>query len=308
MYESLKANSGNFHLYIFAFDDLTFEILNDLKLACVTTISLQNFETEELKEVKKTRSKAEYCWTCTPSTISYAIDRFSLPHCTYVDSDLLFYSDPAVLVDEMNLNDKTVLITEHRFSFLPGLYEAKRGGRFCVQFVTFTNEMQSLRVLDKWRLQCIDWCYARYENGRFGDQKYLDEWPVLYDNVHILNHQGGGVAPWNLGQYIFNQDGKLISVTRRMNKLKFDVVFFHFQYVKFLDERKVDIGWYLTPSKVVKIFYLPYLCKVSKIEDMLRKSFQGYNRGFTKFKADNFKNLLKIGFKKMSGYNIIKFI
>ena len=89
---------------------------------------------------KKDRISAEYCWTCTSSIISYVLKNFNVPDCTYIDSDLIFYSDPSVLISEMNRSKKNVLITEHRFSYLPRLYEIKRAGRFCVQFMTFRNE------------------------------------------------------------------------------------------------------------------------------------------------------------------------
>ena len=71
MYESLKKHSNNFHLYIFAFDDKSYEILNKLSLDKVSVISLKDFENEELLAVKPTRSKAEYCWTCTSSVIKF---------------------------------------------------------------------------------------------------------------------------------------------------------------------------------------------------------------------------------------------
>ena len=147
MYESLKTHSGEFNLYIFAFDDLSFRILEELSLQYVTLISLNEFESNELLEVKSGRSKAEYCWTCTPSTISYVLKKYDVPFCTYLDSDLFFYSDPSVLIEEMITCRKNILITEHRFSPVAKLYEEKRAGRFCVQFVTFSNDSDSLEVL-----------------------------------------------------------------------------------------------------------------------------------------------------------------
>ena len=102
MYESLSEHSSDFHLYVFAFDELTREILLQYKLDNVTVVSLDEFETPELKKVKQERSKAEYCWTCTSSTISYVLEKYGVADCTYVDSDLIFYSDPAVLIAELD--------------------------------------------------------------------------------------------------------------------------------------------------------------------------------------------------------------
>lgn len=307
MYESLLAHSKEFYLYIFAFDNICFNILKKLDLKNVTVISLAEFENPELLRIKNSRTKAEYCWTCTPSTLSYIFEKYSVPNCTYIDADLIFFSDPSTLIDEMNENKKTVLITEHRFSVLSKLYEEKRSGRFCVQFVSFKNEKASLRVLDIWKRQCIAWCYSRHEDGKFGDQKYLDEWPELYPNVHILCHQGGGVAPWNIGRYNFRKNGNSIIGTIRKSKISFTVVFYHFQYVKFLENGKSDIGWYHIPPEIKKLFYMPYLENISEKENSLHDTFQEFKPGYAKFNTDNFWSLLKIGFKKISRYNIVKY-
>jgi hypothetical protein len=306
MYESLMDHSSDFHLYIFAFDDLTYEILLNLNLDMVTVVSYRDFETDELKEVKKERSIAEYCWTCTSSVISYVLDKYNVADCTYVDSDLFFYSDPSVLISELAQFKKNVLITEHRYSYLPRLYEEKRAGRFCVQFMTFLNEESSLKVLDKWRKQCINWCYARHEDGKFGDQKYLDEWPSTYQNIHILRNQGGGIAPWNLSQYRFKKDGNSITGHVKKTGSVFATVFFHFQYIKFLENGSYDVGWYPIPSSVMKLFYKPYIVRIVEIEGRLQKLNVNYRTGFTNFKAINFKNFLKIRLKKNFGYNIMK--
>ena len=306
MYESLKQHSPDFHLYILAFDDLSYSLLHSVNLEYATIIPLSDFETDELKEVKKDRTLAEYCWTCTPSSISFVIKNFNLSQCTYIDADLYFYSDPSVLISEMIDNGKSVLITEHRFSLLPKIYEKKRSGRFCVQFITFINEEKSLLILDKWRKQCINWCYARHEDGKFGDQKYLDEWPLAYPNIHILQHQGGGIAPWNLTQYHFNRTMNSITGRTKSTGTEFNVVFFHFQYVKFIANGSYDIGWYYISSDKRKILYTPYLEKLDEIERRLHNLNTNYETGFTNFKAKSLRNILKSGFKKIFGYNIIK--
>jgi hypothetical protein len=305
MYESLNDHSSDFYLYIFAFDDLTNEILLSLNLNKVTVVSLEEFETPKLKELKKERSNAEYCWTCTPSIISHVLIKYNVTDCTYIDSDLFFFSDPAVLLSELDQYKKNVLITEHRFSYLPQLFEEKRAGRFCVQFLTFRNEESSLKILDKWREQCITWCYSRYEDGKFGDQKYLDEWPSLYDNIHILRNQGGGIAPWNLTRYSFYKSGNSIKGKARETASEFNVVFYHFQYVKSLENGSYDIGWYFIDAYMKKLFYAPYLRKIGAIETKLHELNLNYGKGFTSFKSDSLKNILKTGIKKVLGYNII---
>jgi hypothetical protein len=305
MYESLNEHSSDFQLYIFAFDNLTNEILLNLRLNKVTVVALNEFETEELKKVKEERSIAEYCWTCTPSIISYVLKNFSVADCTYIDSDLFFYSDPVILLSELDQYKKNVLITEHRFSYLPRLYEEKRAGRFCVQFITFRNEETSLNILDKWRRQCIEWCYARYEDGRFGDQKYLDEWPDEYDNIHILLHQGGGVAPWNIRRYKFSREVNSIKGIIHKTRSEFNLVFFHFQYIKFLKNGTFDVGWYLISPYMKKLLYEPYLIKVEEIEKRLQDLNLNYHKGCTTFKSGNLRNFLKTMMKKVLRYNIM---
>ena len=195
MYESLKRHCTNFHLYIITFDDKAYSILNKLALENITVVSLKEFENEKLLAVKPTRSRAEYCWTCTPSTILYIFDTYKVENCTYIDADLYFYSSPQVLFDEMD--NKSVLITQHRFT--PKYDRSKIAGKYCVQFMTFKNNTDGLKVLNWWVDACIEWCYDKYEDGKFGDQKYLDDWTIRFKGiVHDLKHLGGGMAPWNI--------------------------------------------------------------------------------------------------------------
>jgi hypothetical protein len=303
MYESLKKHTKSFHLYIFAFDDLSHEILNKMNLEFVTVISLSEFENPDLLKIKETRTKAEYCWTCTPSTIDYVLNNYNVPNCTYLDADLVFYANPKVLFDE--LANKSVLITEHRYAKTSDLYEQNRGGRFCVQFVTFKEDEKSKAVLTKWKDQCIDWCYARYEDGKFGDQKYLDEWPGKYSNVHILEHLGGGLAPWNVSQYKFKNENGLYGIDKK-NKNKFEIIFYHFHFVRFYKNGTVDIGWHYLPEKIIKYLYIPYINKIKETE----KSIQQINSNYKPFifdnKPNNFKDFLKKTFKQISRYNLLK--
>lgn len=305
LYDSLKENIDRFHIYIFAFDLLSFNILIDLKLEHATIISLREFENEDLLNVKSSRTRAEYCWTCTSSVIEFVLDNYDVPSCTYLDADLFFYKSPQILLNELN-GAKNVMITEHRFSKFAGLLEQKRAGRFCVQFITFNNAPDSRLILKKWISQCIEWCYARYENGKFGDQKYLESWPDEYPNVHILENKGGGVAPWNAIQFKFTKENNIISGLPQEENNKFEVVFFHFHYIKILLTGCADLGWNRLQKNVIEIFYKPYLQELIKKEKFLQDIFTAYKTVYVSEKTGGLKEAIKYLYKNLTRFNLIK--
>jgi len=305
MYESLRDYTVDFHLFIFAFDDLSLEILKKLNLLNTTIISQKEFETQDLLDVKHHRTKAEYCWTCSSSVIAYVFDNFKVISCTYLDADLFFYDSAEIILNEIPA-DKSVLITEHRFSKTAQFFEMKKAGRFCVQFITFFNTNDSIAVLNKWKSQSIEWCYARYEDGKFGDQKYLDTWPNDYHNVHILQHLGGGVAPWNAKSADFNFDGDKILGSDHRTRQQFDVIFFHFHFVRIMFNGYADLGWNWLPASIIEGFYRPYVNKIMEKEEFLEKTFSQYKRVLTHPNQKSFREILKTLFKKTFGYNLIK--
>jgi len=304
LYESLEKYCTDFHLYIFAFDQLSYNILKEYNLKHATIISLRDFENEKLLQVKPSRSLAEYCWTCTPSTIHYVLSNFSVDNCTYLDSDLVFYHSPRILINELP-EGKNIIITEHKYSKYSNLYEQNRGGKFVVQFVTFTNAPDSMNVLETWLDQCLEWCYARYEDGKFGDQKYLDVWPEKYSNVHILNHLGGGLAPWNVMNYRFKNIQEKIAYDPK-TKSEFQMVFYHFHYVHVMDDNTVDIGWHFIPNAVKQNLYIPYIHRLLRIEAQLTQKYSEFRPLRYKTDSKGLKNKLKQLLKKITQYNIVK--
>lgn len=255
MYESLKKNCADFHLYIFAFDDKADQALRNMTLEHVTIISLQEFEDSELLKIKPSRSKGEYCWTCTPSIIFYVLRNFAVPSCTYLDADLYFFSDPKILIDEMG--EKSVSIISHRYT--PQYDQSEISGKYCVQFMTFKNDEKGLEVLKWWRDRCIEWCFGEPENGKFGDQKYLDDWLTRFNCVHELENLGGGVAPWNLQQYDFAADAEKIFGIEKKSGQKFPLIFFHFHGFKILSEKQIKLtGAYKISVNARNFIYARY--------------------------------------------------
>lgn len=232
MMQSLKEHCPNAHVFILCMDEKSQTLLEQLNYSYITCIALAKIETDELLDAKKSRGVAEYCWTLSPCLPWYIFENFpEIQHLTYLDADLMFYSPVAPLFEE--IGDKSIAIIEHRFT--PRLKDREVNGRFCVEWVSFKRDEEGMACLKKWRDQCIEWCYYRLEDGRMGDQKYLDEWPDLYPSCHILMHEGAGIAPWNYAQYQFSlDDNKRIMVNDH------PVIFYHFHQFQLLKNGDFD--------------------------------------------------------------------
>ena len=204
LYESLRRHcSAQFVLWILCFDDFTYDTLLRLDLEGVRLISTDDFERDDpdMRAAKPTRTLVEYYWTATPSLPLHILERDkSVDVITYLDADLFFYSDPQRIFDEAA--NGSILITEHRYA------DAYKGhmaisGRFNVSLLSFRRDANGIACLSWWRQRCLEWCFARCEDGKFGDQLYLDEWPDRFEGVVVLQHKGAGLAPWNFVRYRF---------------------------------------------------------------------------------------------------------
>ncbi len=293
MYRSLERECSDFMLYIFCFDDKSKEVLEAEKLEKATIISHKDLEEKypELLSLKEERSKAEYCWTCTPTTIEYVLDKFDVDNCTYIDADLYFFRDPQVLIDEVDAPDKHTIITPHRFSnSVKDRHFLKRSGKYCVEFNYFDQSPESRIALRWWRDKCFEWCYHIYEKDRMGDQKYIEKFPSMFKGVHELQNKGGGVAPWNLKQYelVNNESGmpykteeelaalkdKVYLILRdKKEKDKFDLIFYHFQNIRYLSEKKVNISSETHDKELKRAIYIPYLKDIEKTRKYLKEKY-----------------------------------
>ena len=267
LYNSLELLNENFHIYIFAFDDNCHEILIGLNLKSATIVSFGAFEDKQLLLVKPKRNRAEYCWTCTSSTILYCLNNFGIDHCTYLDADIYFFSSPKDIFKE--IDKASIALTEHHYT--KKYDQSSTNGKYCVQFVFFRNDIEGLKALNWWREACITWCYARLENGKFGDQKYLDDWTERFDNVHIIKNKGAGIAPWNVQQfkYIGTKDSYFQFLEKKNNK-SLKLIFYHYHNLKYtLRDNKVEVApskFYIS-NEIQKFIYTPYIKNLIENED-----------------------------------------
>ena len=275
MYRSLLRYGGEFQLWIICFDDLAYELLKKLNLEKVTLITLSQFEDEELLHIKPQRTRQEYCWTCTPSTALYVLN--TEPHVdaiTYLDADLMFFSSPEPIFAEVG--DASILLIEHRY--LPEFDQSATHGIYNVQFMMFRRNSEGLKALNWWRDRCIEWCFARAEDNKFGDQKYLDDWPERFKGVHILRHLGGGVAPWNSAQYSLKKIEEQVYVEND------PLIFYHFHSLKI---HPFNIGYscggYPITVHVRDWIYSLYFYELGKYYKTIRRIDTKLNLGIVNF-------------------------
>jgi hypothetical protein len=227
LYRSLEAHARPFRLWVLAIDDDVERHLMRLALPHLAVISLREFESPDLLAVKPGRTRAEYCWTMTPFACQAVFDRDrSARRATYVDADVFFFADPRILLKELDDSGKHVLITEHAYA--PNYDRSHDSGRFCVQFLTFDRTEPARIVMRWWQERCLEWCFARYEDGKFGDQVYLDQWPALFgESVQTVRQVEKTLAPWNVRYF--------------SNKEPLEPVMYHFHGLRLLPQRRVRL-------------------------------------------------------------------
>jgi len=218
----------------------------------VTVVPFNIVENEELLAVKDSRTVGEYYWTIKATCIKYLLSDLKLNFVSYIDADSFFYSSPELFFEE--LGDKSVLIVPHNFS--PKYVREIKNGIYNAGFISFKNDRLGLIALDWWNENCIDWCFSKKENGKFGDQMYLNALSK-FEGVHTLKHKGA-LANWNVQQYSYNKENdSLVGITKTNEE--FEVIFYHFHYLKFLSSYEVELGRKYLSKEILNIFYKPYI-------------------------------------------------
>jgi hypothetical protein len=221
LYHSLVRCGGEFKLWALCLDDASYHALRELRLAYVEPIRLADLEADDpgLAAVKASRTLVEYYFTCTPSLPLYVLRRApEVDLVTYLDADLFFFADPEPLFEE--LEGASIGIIPHRYS--SQARDRERFGRYNVGWISFRRDEAGLACLGWWRERCLEWCYARVEDDRYADQKYLDQWPERFAGVREIGHKGANLGPWNLANYAVTARGGAVWVDEQ------PLLFYHF--------------------------------------------------------------------------------
>lgn len=215
LYLSLEQQTSDFVLYVMGMDRKCQEILSAIGFKHMIVECIDDVDSPKLAEAKNNRSRAEFCWTCGSFFTDYFLHKYNLPDITYLDSDLMFFSSPQVVFDELKRKNASVGLASHFMKY--PLF-----GKYCVQYVYFKNDKDGSECLRWWRDECLKWCYSRVEDGKYGDQKYLDYFADKFNHVCEIENRGVGVAYWNMNDNSY-KDGYTYHKGQ-----KWPTVFFHY--------------------------------------------------------------------------------
>ena len=200
-----------------------------------------------------------------------------------IDGDILFFNDVALVYKD--IGKKSIAIAPHRFP-KEMKNRVKQTGIFNAGVIYLKRDKIGLKALNRWKKQCIKWCYWRLEDGKLGDQMYLNEWPTLYKNLHQFKHKGINLAPWNVNEYKLTKQNDEIIIDNQ------PLIFYHFHQFKiFTDFSFQESFGYQITQKAKDIIYKPYKDAVLKGINNISRINTDFNEGLDgkeeKYRAKN---------------------
>jgi hypothetical protein len=255
LYESLREHARPFTLHVLCFDAIAYDYLAEAGLEGVRPIRFEALEAWDpaLPAVKPSRSKVEYFFTCTPSMIRYVMEQAN-DAVTYLDADLYFFADPSPIYSE--IGSASVGIFAHRYR--AGEKYLEVFGIYNVGFLYFRNDAEGGRCLAWWRERCLEWCFDRVEDGKFADQKYLDQWPSLFNGVVVIQNPGAGLAPWNEARFSGSAEAGNVSADGA------PLIFYHFHGLRFVYDALLKYSGAMTRDLRLSV-YAPYIRELRRL-------------------------------------------
>lgn len=254
--DSIIQHCKSFRLYILCLDINCYKYLKDFNDKNIFIISLDELESwnSKLLLVKENRREIEYYWTCTPCIISYILFNFKEKEVTYLDADQYFFNSPESVFEE--IKNSSVAIMPHRFP--KHLKKLEIYGKYNVSWLTFKNNKDSKECLKWWLEECINWCFGNIEDGKYGDQKYLDTFQKKFNNIYIIQNKKCGMAPWNAHDYLKEEI----------------LILYHFQSLRIINNYiyKVQhrIFQFMLKRDTLYKIYLPYLKNIKRNRSKLK--------------------------------------
>jgi hypothetical protein len=94
------------------------------------------------------------------------------------------------------------------------------------------------------------------EPGKWSDQMYVNNWPIMFSDLRVMEDIGINVTAWNIqGADVSMLDNDIYINGERL-------VFYHFSGLKFMNYSEFDLCSYIDlPKDVKELIYKPYIEK-----------------------------------------------
>jgi hypothetical protein len=249
----------DYHIWVMCMDSETKLYLDTLKLNYVTVFTLNELEASDsgLSKTKILRNQFEHYAACKPALILYLLNKNKeINSIHYIDADIYFFSRPSLL--NSVVKGFSIAASQHMFKINKSSGEKK--GIYNAGWIFVRNVENGLKCLKYWRKCCLTWCKDQVEEGKYADQKYIENFALIVNDFGSIKNAGVNAAPWNIkGSKVRKvKAGILINEVR--------LIFYHFHGLTFIGPRICDTGLsnYFTYKNrnVSKFIYSPYIQKI----------------------------------------------
>jgi hypothetical protein len=149
-------------------------------------------------------------------------------------------------------------------------------GKYNSGFVCCKKDATGKAALAWWLEMCYEKCslVADAEKEIYGDQRYVEKWPILFPNAHIVNSKGANVAQWNvLGFNIHQKDHEVFIEKDRL-------IFYHFSGLDILSSDEYSLcTFYRVEDNPLELIYIPYIRNLSLQISIVAEHFPEFKEG-----------------------------
>lgn len=266
LYKSLVHNDKDFLFCILCIDTESYNVLCKMRNENIRVFKLDIILDNRLRIIKENRAINEFCWTLKPVFIDYIMNTINVEKIYYVDGDICFFNNLNSIHKE--LDTCSVLLSSHNYTTRHKDVETLCG-RFNSGFLGFRRNITAMEVVRWWKERCLQWCRDSCENGKFGDQKYLESFMSLFSGVKEMTTLGTNIAFWNQSRYKAQVKHENVYVNN------VPLIFFHFAGVRIIDENHYIFVTGYKPE-FDELIYEPYFTILKNIILELKNKESGY--------------------------------
>lgn len=280
-YDSITPHIKEAEFWFLCLDKETKPIMEKLNLPNTHYINVEEMKNEALIKTREDRNDREFAMTSKSNFLSYLIKSNRIKTgemLVLTDVDMIFYPPIKELFDkEIRDENHSIFLTPHNFS-KEKEWLIKEVGYYNLGFITFKINEYSSACIHKWADQCVEWCYLwhDYENNRYTDQLYGQNWENEYPGVSALQNKGVNMGTWSINKY---------KITKRGAQFYADeepISCYHFHGLKMYLDKKGKIHPY--PVCVYhNDLYNDYIKKLQGSQDKLRSIYKDWNYGMSPY-------------------------